>query len=213
MHNSTKKRIDHATPRFQLPETSIETNNQYVPPYFIVQLQMPSEPPPSYFYSVEDGIGWTILIYFMITEETCNQLKDLSTASNAVKLFAKYCELSFLDPIWGAKFKVICSCLNLEEIGIPSMISAYNAKPVLIRKTGSLFRGPNYIEKDIHIHKFSNLAKQSIHWLTSRCNQMFMEIAFVIEGCDDNELPETLIGCVAVNKPQQDQAHYLFEDI
>ena len=173
---------------------------------------MPADPPTSIFSMAEDGPGWAILVYFMITEDTCNQLKDLSTASSAIKLFAQYCEKAESDATWKARFKVICSCLNLDEIGVPSMISSYNAKPVLIRRTGSLFRGPNYLEKDIHIHKFANLAKQSIHLLSSRCGLMFMQIGFVIEGKDDSELPETLIGCVAVNKPKQELTKHLIEN-
>lgn len=108
--------------------------------------------------------------------------------------------------------QLICSCLNLDELGVPHMISSYNAKPIIIRKTGSLFRGPDYLEKDIHIFKFANLAKQSIHYLSSRCSQMYMQFGFLVEGRLDSELPETLIGCCAINKPQEDKADFLFED-
>ena len=74
-----------------------------------------------------------------------------------------------------------------------------------------------------------------------RCNLMYMQIGFVIEGRDDRELPEVrsfhvsllhlspslpplhptaslsispqvLFACVAVNKPQEDQAEYLFDE-
>lgn len=92
------------------------------------------------------------------------------------------------------------------------MISSYNAKPVLIRRTGSLYRGSNYIEKDIHVYKFANLAKQSIHYLSSRCGLMYMQIGFVIEGRDEDELPEALFGCVGVNKPKEENADFLFDD-
>jgi hypothetical protein len=136
----------------------------------------------------------------------------LETASAAVKLLAEYCQKAPEDPAMRARFKVICSCSNLEELGVPQMISSYNAKPVLIRRTGSLFRGKNYIEKDIHIYKFANLAKQSIHYLSSRCGLMYMQIGFVIEGKTDAELPETLLGCVAANKPQEDLAEFIFDD-
>ena len=109
-------------------------------------------------------------------------------------------------------FQVINSCTNLEELGMPQYITSYNAKPVLIRRTGTIFKGPNYLEMDIHVHKFANIAKQSIHVLTSRCALMAMQIGFVIEGREDSELPETLFACVAVNKPQEDMAEFLFED-
>lgn len=198
--------------RFNLPNTShIQINHPHIPPIFILQLQIPSNPPESMFTTVEDGPGWAIVIYFKLTDESLGQLKDLASASPAMKLFAEYCEKSSIDLAWKQRFKVICSCSNLSELGFPSMITSYNAKPVLIRRTGSIFRGPNYLENDIHVHKFANLAKRSIHMLTSRVGSMYMQIGVVIEGRLDGELPETLIGCVGVNKPHKDRAVELFE--
>jgi hypothetical protein len=55
---STKSRVDHAATRFQLPDcTGLDTNNKFVPPLFVIQIQIPSEPPPSFFSTVEDGPG------------------------------------------------------------------------------------------------------------------------------------------------------------
>jgi hypothetical protein len=134
-----------------------------------------------------------------------------------VKLFAKYCQFAETDPAWRGRFKVINFCSNLEEMGVPSVIMSYNAKPVLIRRTGSVYRGhgngdssspsssSKYLEIDIHVHKFANLAKKSIHALSSRCSLMYMQIGFVIEGRTDEELPETLFACVGVNRPEEDK--------
>jgi hypothetical protein len=154
------------------------------------------------------------MAYFLddAVQDTLKQLEDLSTASPAVKLFAAWCEKSFDDPLWRGRFKVICSCTNLDEMGLPQAITSYNAKPVLIRRTGTLFKGPGYIEKDIHVHKFQSIAKSSIHMITSRCGSMYMQIGFVIEGRENDELPETLFACVAVNKPQETQGEFLFDD-
>jgi len=107
---------------------------------------------------------------------------------------------------------VINSCTNLDELGFPSLIVSYNAKPVLIRRTGTIFRGDNYMEMNLHVHKFANVAKQSIHLLSSRCSQLYMQIGFVIEGREDKELPENLFACVAINRPQEDQAEFIFDD-
>ena len=86
----------------------------------------------------------------------------------------------------------------------------------LCRRTGSIFRGVNdgvkYMEMNIHVHKFATLAKQSIHYISSRCGQMFMQIGFVIEGREDTELPETMFACVAVNKPQEEKAEFIFDE-
>jgi hypothetical protein len=211
---STKKRLDHCAQRFQLPCPSLATQHPHVPPLLVIQVQVPSEPPSSIFSSAEDGPGWALVMYFRLTEDSCRQLQDLSSASPAVKLFAEWCEKAPTDAAWRGRFKVICLCTNFEELGFPSMIAAYNGKPVLIRRTGTLFPGRDnsYLEMDIHVHKFANVAKQSIYLLTSRCNTMNMNIGFVIEGREDKELPEALFACVAVNKPHEDQAEFLFDD-
>ena len=53
-------------------------------------------------------------------------------------------------------------CQNIDEFGLPSFITAYNAKPVLIRNTGTLIRGTNYIEMDINVHRFASVPKQAL---------------------------------------------------
>jgi WD40 repeat protein len=205
------KRIDNISSHIELPDTSdLISQNPHVPPIFIVQVQMPSKPPPM-FSTVEDGPGWALVLYFKMTKETCRQLQDISTASSGVKLFAKWCEKAPSDPAWKARFKVIASCLNMSEMGMPSIVTSYNAKPVLIRKTSSVFKTTEYIETCIHVFKFANLAKQSIHMVTSRCHSMYMECGFTIEGVDDKELPEVLIGCAAINRPQEKDLRSLFD--
>lgn len=209
----TKARKDHIAERMALFDTSdIRTNHPHVPPLFIVQMQIPSDPPPNLWTSVEDGPGWAIVMYFKITEDSCQQLLNFETASPALKLFAQYCEKADKDPAWRSRFKIICSCLNLDQMGLPSMIVSYNAKPVLIRRTGTFYKGKNHAEFDVHVHKFANLAKQSIHMISSRCGEMFMQIGFVIEGRENDELPETLFGCVGINKPQEERGEFIFPE-
>jgi hypothetical protein len=98
----------------------------------------------------------------------------------------------------------------MEELGMPSAVISYNAKPILIRRTSSLFKTPKYLETCIHVFKFDYVAKQSILMVTSRCGLMYMECGFTIEGRDDSELPEVLIGCAAINRPQEKELGSLF---
>lgn len=168
----------------------------------IVQLQIPSEPPASMFSNTEDGpnckqffssfprskndseherfltfFTGACLLYFKITPETCKQLKDLSTASPAVKLWAEWCKKAPTDKDMRARFKVINACTNMEELGFSSLIVSYNAKPILIRRTGTLFKGTNYLEFDIHVHKFQNFARQGIYQISSLCGKMYMQVS------------------------------------
>lgn len=58
------------------------------------------------FSSSDNGPGWALVMYYRITEDTCQQLKDLSTASPAVKLWAEWCEKAQHDAAMRARFKV-----------------------------------------------------------------------------------------------------------
>ena len=69
LSRSTKSRKDHIAERVELIDTSsIDTHHAAVPPLMVIQIQLPSEPPPSLFTTVEDGPGWAMVLYFKITE-------------------------------------------------------------------------------------------------------------------------------------------------
>lgn len=207
-----RKNIDHIAQFLTLPGVEdIDTHHPAVPPIMIVQMQLPTDSPPL-FGSVEDGPGWAIVFYFKITEDTCNQLKDLSTASAAVKLFVTYCQNAEKDFAWRSRLKMIGCCSNLEELGVPGAIATYNAKPVMIKKTGSIYRGSSYLEVNINIHKWPTYVQKCIQYMYSQSTLMYLQVGFVIEGREDEDLPETLFGCVGVNRPDEEQAEFFFSE-
>lgn len=211
---STHERLDHATRKFSLPDdlVKVDTHHNGVPPIMVIQIQIPVEE-PSYMNPVEDGPGWSIMMYFKITDKTLSELKDIDTASPAVKLWARWCSQAIEKDELRKRFKFIASCSNLIELGVPQRIADYNAKPLLIRRTGTLYRGENnsYMEFDMHIHKFDTTAKKAIHYMTSMAGEMFMQIAFVIEGRQEDELPEAVFGAIACNRPQEELASFIFD--
>jgi hypothetical protein len=211
---STHQRLDHATQKFSLPDdlVKVDTHHDGVPPIMVIQIQIPVDE-PSYMNPVEDGPGWSIMMYFKITEKTLAELKDIDSASPAVKLWARWCSKAIETDELRKRFKFIASCSNLIELGVPQRIADYNAKPLLIRRTGTLYRGVNnsYMEFDMHIHKFDTTAKKAIHYMTSMAGEMFMQIAFVIEGRQEDELPEAIFGAIACNRPQEELASFIFD--
>eukprot|EP01041_Mallomonas_annulata_P007417 gene7418-15154_t len=58
---------------------------------------------------------------------------------------------------WRGRFKVMVHGKDIETLGLPSFITSYNAKPVLIRQTGD-----GYVEMDINVHKFGALPKKAL---------------------------------------------------
>lgn len=228
----TRTKLADVARYFTLPDTShIQTHHSYVQPIFVVNLQLSSES-PSLFSSDDDGPGYSIIMYFQITQDTCDQLKDLRNASPAVKLFAEYCKRAPIEYDMRARFKVrcqkfshhqydtqpdicqvICKCDNIEEIGFSSFVQSYNSKPVLINglKSGTAILNSErrYFEMDIHSSMFSILARQTIQYIMTKTSKMLMSIGFTIEGREDYELPEVLLGCIALNRPHHDRAKYL----
>ena len=128
-------------------------------------------------------------------------------------------------PFHLGRFKVIVLCSNLEEFGLPSFITMYNGKPVLIRSTGTGYRTENYIEMDINVHKFGSLCRKALEILINNfdkvryillikglnistqcinfsfCKQMVIDVGYCLEGRDDDELPEMLLGSASIIKP------------
>ena len=201
------KRIDNIGSKVNLPdEWNIETNNSLIPPIFIVNIQIPSENPLTIFQEINDGPGYTLTYYFQLKPETAESYKNLATATPAARLFAEYCmKAPELDndsrSEHKGKFKVCVRCENIEEFGIPTFISQWNAKPALIKQTGTLIRGSNYIEMDINGHRFNSMAKGALLSLMPSFDRMVISTAFCIESRKDDEMPETVFGCSTWNKP------------
>ena len=91
---------------------------------------------------------------------------------------------------WRWRFKAIAHIVNFDELGLPSWLKGYNAKPVLIQKSGAVHVGPDFLEMDVDIRGWSILSKQGLFTLFPHFKDILVEIGFVIEGRDDDEMPE-----------------------
>lgn len=190
-------KFDNVASMVELPDIShIEamggTNNPHIPPIFVVNMQIPTDP-PSLFGNPADGEGVHVVMYFRITPETCEMLQSLGNAPPAVQLFSEYCRFvqhalkgqpplaaddslsqksdyrlaPTSDSVRG-RFKAIAYVDNMDSFDFPSFITSYNAKPALITKTGNIIRGPNYMEMDINVHKFNSLSRKGLSILLVR---------------------------------------------
>ena len=220
---------DHRYPdmagRVKLPKVEFDDGGLpktwNAPDIFIVSIAIPTSPPK--LRSSDDGGGYTITVYFTMRQETRDILRrvtadgyDPSTENvddvqksmvNAVRLLDEWCRRAPTDDTFMARFKCIPNALNLKEIGMPSWISKYNAKPFLIKRpgqTGFLFRHPSLscVEFDISLHPFPYLAKQGICFMKdSYFKKVLCTFGFLIEGRSDDELPECFIGLMQLCYP------------
>ncbi|GMI28869.1 hypothetical protein TeGR_g14188, partial [Tetraparma gracilis] len=173
--------------------TDIQTGNAYVPPMIIVSCGMPAFE-PSLFGGEDDGPSYMAIFYFVIGERMLKELKDLSTASPAVKLLAEWCKRGEHENTIKGRFKCCCVLDDVDKLGLPAPIPSYNGKPVIINKTGAFFRKENHIELTIDVHNFAYLARKGLYSIMPKFPTMKLNVGFVIEGRDDDELPECMMG-------------------
>jgi hypothetical protein len=207
-----KSRIDNIGSKVKIPEEWLDTapNLMNLPPIFIVNTQLPSEFSSPFFGEVTDGDGWSLVSYFRLSDMAITAMESPETIPPALILLQKYCNeapiafakhgISSSNP-WPGRFKVSLRIENIENYGLPSFIAQYNAKPVLIRSTGFVHRADQYIEMDINVHKFHSLPKKALQVMFNRFETMVISMGFCIESREDEEMPETLLGCASINKP------------
>jgi len=129
-----------------------------------------------------------------------NKDKAQSERINAVRLWEKFCKTAPNDPEMQKRLKFIPRGDNLREIGVASWICKYNGKPMLIKRPGvtsfifSHSKGDR-MEIDINMHPLPFMFKQAMNTLNvSYFHQLFMTFGFIIEGREEDELPEVLLG-------------------
>jgi len=95
---------------------------------------------------------------------------------------------------------------NLNLTGtLGATIKAYNGKPVLLRKGVKVTRHGEgtpelTCEFTVNVHQFNYLSRRALYSLQSRVKDMLVNFAVLIEGQEEDELPECVLGtCVLRN--------------
>jgi len=211
------------------PKESGEANSikkpWHSPNVLIISVAIPTEA-PRLAWPTDDGEGLNIFGYFTMRDDTRRILEkimdpahdgvssinkdDLSEEErqkvNAVRLWEEWCRRSPNDPKFQGRFKFIPHGVNTAEIGLPSYISKYNGKPVLIRRsgvTGILHNNhPGSMEMAINLHAFPYIAKQAFAYMNENLfKNVICNTGFVIEGRGDDELPEVVVGAFQLYYP------------
>lgn len=98
---------------------------------------------------------------------------------------------------------------EIDKYGLPGVAARFNGKPILIKKSGALHRGrPDgaYMEMDVNVFKFTYATRACLAAMKDRMAAMVIRCGFTIEGRDDDELPEVLLGCANLNGVNLDAA-------
>ena len=91
------------------------------------------------------------------------------------------------------RFKLLCKCENIKELGLGGFIEKYNGKPALCTKSASIFVGGDYVEIDVNLFRYAYVTKKALQHVLPRIGEMDLHAAVTLEGRDDDELPEQVL--------------------
>lgn len=178
--------------------------DERIPHVIILAFELPYKS-PNILYPKTDGKGGEIIFYLKPSKEFIEESNALAAESTnltrddrisaSTRLFTTWCEKAETNSDWSGRFKVIAHMKSLEKFSFANLLRPYNGKPVLISKSGMIKKGVTregfrFLEFGANVHKWCYLFKKSLVYLLPKFKDLKFTLGIVIEGREDEELPE-----------------------
>lgn len=181
-----------------------------LPEVIIVHFQLPFQAGPIYGQHPPDDNGCSVIVCFAATEEARLLDKDAASGSPGVQLLARYLREEghpFTEGSYvSGCLKVVGVLENLDDLDIPSamkpVVRRFNGKPVLVERDSKRYwavERPDIVELTIDIRGFNPLARSMLRRLRGQLQRAVIQLGILIQGCEDSELPEQLLGAVRLS--------------
>jgi len=169
--------------------------------------------------------GCSIVSIFHVTGDTLQMAED-PQCPPSLTLFKEFCagpagrlnnrlQQSQQQTHTSGLFKAEAFCTNLEDctagmgMYLADIANKFNGTPCLITKSGNMIKDSSgngeWIEISVDVRLFATAARIMLAQCRDRIAKSHIHVGFFIQGCDDDELPEGLIGDVFLDCVHLDQ--------